>query len=547
MDRDVMTRVRHLNPVPDPSMPPPEELRERITAQPHEDRRAPRQRRRRTVMAAVALPATAAVAIMAVVAINAHQQTSDPLAALPAARVSYGLDVPVTLRPDPEVSLPEMKERLREALAQRAQQMDAAGITVRDIDDNQVMVRLPGAETDWEALRFLEFPRIQILDANRSILATASTLDGLKKALPRTPGKRTVVYVQRGEGPGQTPESPMRYSTAAAPGVIASLKETRPPRKVHSIEVPADTYVVGNRRDAPNRFLLVRPVPLVPPSQVQRTPTGASGGGPSEVERLTLTIGADVALPEASTDVIAFHIGSMDGPEDDTAVLGRGDVSAAQRSLPISVTPRMPSSSGGRFDAPDVGGQLDLDAATAWGEQPPPSGRSVPGPTAAWAGVGIQPNRWLNVIEPDPSSGRTTSGLAVGVQGTRVVAIGSALPQGEINLHTSNPRGGLCSVGIGAPRAHLCQAESQAQAIPGQGYRLSARVYGRVQPGVSRIAVRRNDGALIDAHIQNGWFLANATWTSETPNFGTKGLRSSPDEVLAWDADGNPVPVIGTR
>lgn len=346
MDRNVMTRVRHLNPVPDPSMHPPEDLRERITAQPHEGRRVPpRQRRRRTVMAAVALPATAAVAIMAVVAINARQQTSDPLAALPAARVSYGLDVPVTLRPDPEVSLPEMKERLREALAQRAQQMDAAGITVRDIDENRVMVRLPGVQGASEAAEFLSFPRIQLLDEARSVLATATTLDGLRsavRALPPTPDGSTVIYAQPLGGANRPTSAPIRLATSRAPGMIRSLQESSTSKEgLPTVEVPADVFILGDRQINPTKLFLVRPTSLVPLAAVHRL-VDANPIAPAPSSRyVTLTIDATTPLPSSRTPVMAIHRGGPDEFEDPTTILARDVVDATHRDLALTVDPTL--------------------------------------------------------------------------------------------------------------------------------------------------------------------------------------------------------------
>lgn len=542
MKPDLMECIRRLDPVPEPSVHPPAAVLEQIVAAPREVSRSPAGRRRRLVAFAM-VPAALAVAIMVVVGVRAARAPQDPLASLPAARVDWGMDVRVTLHPDADVSLDEMRTRLKTAIAQRSEQLDAAGIAVTDTDGATMTVRLPGTQNASEVRSFLRFGRIQVLDAKRSTLGRATTLEGLKPAVAAAgaaPNGRTVVYVQSEGRPSQPPSAPMRFTKAAAPGMIAALRRSDPSRKIFTLEVPADTLVVGDRRSKPTKLFLIRPVRLVPTSSIDRTAQGPIGTTPSGTSHIVVRVDSTATLPSAPTEVMVMPIGTGSGPDNETAILGRGSLSSGMRSVTISGDQTLLFFAQ-RFGQSDIGGTITIDDPTSWGRRPPLDGRRVvPAPRSVGA-FAAGDATWMNVV---PGSGQTNARsltLMIATRTNRVVAVATAGP-GSYASGTSSGRG-ICEDGVGAPRIRLCQIGTGMFAFEGRLVRTDT-AYGRVRPGVARVAVRTQDGTWLDATIENGWFMATADTIGPRPKGEPAHLFRTPWDVRAWDHSGNPIPVV---
>ncbi len=546
MKPDLMERVRRLDPVPDPAVHAPDTLLERIVALPRES--GPRHGGRRGRLAAIAaIPAAVALAIMVVVGVRTTQTPEDPLASLPAARVDWGMDVRMTLHPDPDISLDDMRMRVKTAIAQRAEQLDAAGISVHDVDGDTMTVRLPGTQSASEATSFLTFTRMRVLDEKRSVLGQASTLEGLRPyvaAAGSAPPNRTVVYVQPEGRLSQPLSAPMPFSTAAAPGMIESLRRSEPSRKIFTLEVPVGTYVVGDSRTRPTEFFLVRPVYLVPPSSVEITVPGPIGQSPARSRRLVVSVSPSTALPTTSAPVLVMLIGNGDGPDDETQILGRGGIGADQRSLVVAGDQTSPSSVQ-RFGHSDIGGTLTLDEPAHWGTPPALTGSPVATPRWAADSPFIKPGAtWLSVVRVPRRNGAQPVGLLIGVHDSRIVAVGESLPGGHGSAVSSSSDRGICEDGIGAPRVLLCDAGAESlMRVDSRLVRIDT-AYGRVRPGVARVAVRAQNGTLVDATIQNGWFMASADTIGPRPKGASANLFRRPVEVLAWDGSGDPVPVV---
>lgn len=546
MKPDLMERVRGVDPVPEPTMHAPDALLERIVALPRGSGPRPVGRRGR-IAAIVAIPAAVAIAIMVVVGIRTTQAPEDPLASLPAVRADWGMDVRMTLHPDPDVSLDDMRTRVKTAIAQRAEQLDAAGISVHDVDGDTMTVRLPGTQSASEATSFLTFTRIRVLDETRSVLGRASTLEGLKPFVSMAdpaPDGRTVIYVQLEGRPSQPLSAPMPFPAAAAPKMIASLRRSEPSRRIFTLEVPQGTYVVGDSRSHPTEFFLFRPVDLVPPSSVQITVPRPAGQGTVQSRQLNLSVSRSIALPDTPRSALVIHLGNGAGPEDETQILGRGTVSTDRRSLTI-VGDRTSLSFTQRFGHSDIGGTLTLDEPAHWGTPPALTGSPVATPRWAADSPFIKPGAtWLSVVHVPRRSGAQPVGLLIGVHDNRIVAVGESLPGGHGGAVSSSSDRGICEDGIGAPRVLLCDAGAESlMRVDSRLVRIDT-AYGRVRPGVARVAVRAQNGTLVDATIQNGWFMASADTIGPRPKGASANLFRSPVEVLAWDTSGDPVPVV---
>ncbi len=543
MKPDLMERIRRLNPVPEPSMPPPAAVLERIVAAPREASRHPVGRlRRRRLLAIVTIPAAMAVAIMVVVGIRSARAPESPLAALPAARVGWGMDVRVTLHPDADVSIDDMRRRLETAIAQRSRQLDAAGISVTEVDGDTVTVRLPGTQSPSEVRSFLDFPRIQVLDAKRSTLGSATTLEGLKPAATTAgaaPNGRTVVYVQPEGRTSQPLSAPMRLTKAAAPGMIASLRRSQPSRKIFTLEVPSDTYVVGDSRTNPTEFFLIRPEQLVPTSAVTRTVQGPIGLSPSATSHLLVSIDPDVALPSDPTDAMVMTVGTGSGPDDETAILGRGSLRSDMRSITVAGDPTLLFFAQ-RFGQSDIGGTITIGDPTSWGVRPPLDGRRIVPVPRSLDAFAAADTTWMTVVHSRDQIGAQSLSLMIATRANRVVSVATE-GLGSFSMGTSSGRG-VCEDGVGAPRVRLCSIGTRGFAFEGRQVR-SDTAYGRVRPDVVRVAVRTQDGTWLDATIENGWFLVAADTIGPRPKGESAHLFGTPWDVRAWDTAGNPVPV----
>ncbi len=543
MKPELMERVRRLNPVPEPSAPAPDHLLEQIVALRRESSRPSRGRRLAAIMA---LPAAAAIAIMVVIGVRSTGAPEDPLTALPPTRVDWGMDVRVTLHPDPDVSLDEMRTRVKTAIAQRSEQLDAAGVSVQDVNGDTMTVRIPGTQSPSEVRSFLDFPRIRVLDIERSVIRYARTLDDLKPAVAAAgpaPKGGTVVYVQPEGQPGQPLSAPMRFPKSSAPAMIASLRRSEPRRKIFTLETPADTYVVTDSRTNVSEFFLIRPVDLVATSAVERSVIPVSTSPPMiDRSRINLRISDEAALPDTASGVWIAQIGPGTGPEDETRILKQVQFSQSMRASTIEGD-SVDHSFAQRFGQSDIGGSVTFDEPTRWGAPPMPGGK-VLSVAPRWAERPFvrKGATWMNVIQTR-TGGSGPYELIIGVLDRRIVAAGMSTPGGHGSYTSSSSDRGICEEGIGAPRVRPCDTSTRSLSqVDGRLVRMDT-VYGRVQPGVRLVAVRAENGTMVTATIENGWFMAVADTIGPHPKGQGANLFKTPVEIQAWDESGNPVPV----
>lgn len=532
-----MRRIRALDPEPDgDGVQVPEYLLGRILAEPR-TRRA-RVRGRRPVRVAVIMGLVAAVAI-AVVGLRLSQQRDDPLAALSTARVDWGMTVRVSLHPDTGVTMDDARVRLRTAIAQRARLMDAAGVVVADVAPDAVEVTLPGAQAAREVQGFLDFGRLRILDARRSLVASAPTMDALGAAVARERARRpgpTVVYVQW-RGRGRPVSMPSRFPKRQIAGIARSA--LRSGDAIRTLEVPADMLLLADRAVGPTRIDLVRPVDLVPSSAL-RAATGNDAASRMDAP-FRVTVDPDTALSDTPVEALVTVVGGGTGDLDETQLLARRRLSATARSVTVRGDGPSALFAAQRFGHVDLGGRIEIETPRAYGTIPPltgPEARLDPLTIEAFA---PRVTRWLEVVRSGPRRGGQTQRLVVGVRGVTPVA----LIEGTVGGGSGGMSGALvCGDSVGTPRVRICQAGVGSMMRIGRRLVRVDRAYGRVRPGVARIAARATDGTLVDASIRNGWFLVTADTIGPHPAGRGAQLFASPVELLAWDGQGRRVPVV---
>ncbi len=182
MPSDVITRVRALDPHSSKGTTAPEDLLREILARPREaGRRRGALRRRTPAMVAVASGAVAVTVMGIVLVRSGDPRPVDPLAGMPPARVDWGMTATVT--PPAAEGVDEARARVRTAIAQRARKLDAAGITVTDVGQRDVQVRIPGAWTNRDVDQLLRpVGRVDLEGARR--YGTHPPLPGPRVRLP---------------------------------------------------------------------------------------------------------------------------------------------------------------------------------------------------------------------------------------------------------------------------------------------------------------------------------------------------------------------------
>ncbi len=514
----------------------PDGLADRIVASVTGAADAPAQRRRRVSSKGVLVAASvvAAAAVLLTVALLIRNGTRpDPEPATPVtppARVDWGQIVTIRLRPDQGISIEEMRARFTTALAFRTYDYDGAGVEVLSAKGDEMTVRLPGSETIEQEQAYLDFERLVILDDDQSVLASGLNLDALRDAADRQSARGATFhyYVQSLESTGEWSGLLRRSTRAAAERERSALARHT---KALILAVPSHLAVVGGQDG--EDVSLIRPLQVVPSSATRSI---RQDGGDVVV---TLDVRSAIS---ADRRVRVFRDSSGDGSYDERSQqLGTGTLTTSGE-LRLSAHRFFPAEMG----RPDVGGHVDVVRSEGYGAKPDDV---IAGPevrVSDWARRDVPPgSRWVRII-----GGRYDGDdhyLAGAEYQGRTIAV-TILPGGY--FATSGPGGGgafrsVCPVGIGTPRVSSCGGTGGGLA----SQRVVNLYYGRVQPGVGRISVRLGDVEQ-DAVIENGWWFARISVeaSSDTTPATTRSKDVLLDgSVVAWDTEGNPIPVAPPR
>lgn len=464
----------------------------------------------------------------------------DPVPAtptIPPARVDWGMNATVKLTPDEGISIDEMRDRFATALAFRTDDEGAAGVEVVATDGDTVTVRLPGAETPDQVHDYLRFSRMVIVDEAAGVIATASNIGDLPE-IPGKPGAPRGYYVQDQETDG-TWSIPMKLTSRED---AEKWKAERGNRGA-TLSVPVDVSVVGGRNGSPVQ--LMRRTPAVPSSSIR----GIRPDGDSVVvltdprHRLDEDRRVSVFAGTATTgepDLFADRVG--------TGTLTRD----GELRLPMGRWSLIPT-----VARPDLGGTIVVQSIAKYGSKPPEryaEYRTSTGPGSTAKGLPPE-SRWVR-LAAGRIGGRERLILGAEYRGVLVAAAfhDEGLPHGYPNggahfVGTSNPgpQRSACPVGVGTPLVVRCGGGGGGTGRAKDGMvPLLYTDLGRVRPGVARVAVRIAD-RYYEAVIRNGWWMV---WVEdEFPSIDDSpdGLGNmeifSSATILAWDADGNPIPV----
>ncbi len=482
-------------------------------------------RRRIGPVIAVVAAALVALVIMGVVLLRAGDPPTPAdspvpvVPVVPPARVDWGMDATLELTPDPGASVEVMEKRLEASIAQRAAFTDAAGVEIvaRDAGAGRVRVRLPGASTRSQPVSFLGTDRrTRLYDADRDVIATASTPSELRTAAARThrSGTPQVFYVWR----GTTDASPLRATTQAQ---VRSF--TRGVTNAEVVPAGADTEVVTAPAAGGMQIMLMRAQPRVPSRAIVDWVDPPSGEPREFVLRLDPS-----AVPSDVRRVIVAT--TSDGERElGTTFVGRADVPAERSQLPVRVEGEMSLAAIAGPSAirhPDPAGRIRVVGTTSYGRRPLDSFGPAGSPTAG--------TRHRNVIEYRRADGGTVV-VRIGVRDGRIVELsggGGAITGPDV-----------CSPGVGTPRVVRClSAVGPVDPAAGPNPEV-AMVAGRARSDVARVAVRIPGGPRADGVIQNGWFYAEVIRNNPTAGRPVLPSDATNPQVLAWDRDGRPIPV----
>ena len=462
----------------------------------------------------------------------------DPVPAAPAippARVGWGMVATVKLTPDPGVSIKEMRERFTTALAVRTDDEGGAGVEVVSADGDEVTVRLPGAETRNQVDDYLRFLRMVIVDDEASVIATAPSI----RALPDVPGASGGPrnhYVQEQD----------RDGTWSAPQQFASREEAEKWNGEQGdrraiISVPATVSVVGGQNGAPVQ--LVRRTPVIPSSAIQ--------GMRYDGDDVFVLTDPRHRLNEDRRVSVFAGPGETGEPDRYASLVGTGVLTRdGGLRLPVHRWSLIPS-----VARPDLGGTTAVRSVSSYGTKAPETFEDdrtprVPG-TSGWS-VPAE-SRWVR-ISVGRFDGREILLLGAEYRGVLIATAFhheglAGYPNGGGSVVGTNNPGQLrsaCPVGIGTPLVVKCGGSGGTNRAKNGKVPVMYTDFGRVRPGVARIAVRIADRQY-DAVIRNGWWMIWVEDEFPLLDDGQQGLGKTEivnsATVLAWDADGRPIPV----
>jgi len=494
---------------------------------------APRARRRgHGLVAIVAVTVLALVGVLGVVAGRVVRTDPEPAAPTgPPARVDWGIDATVTLHPDPGVSMEQMRDRVRRAVAQRAAARDGAGVEVIRAEQDRMVVRLPGAENPAQAGRYLTFRRLVILDEARSVIATGTTLTALRSAADRLIGPDTpVVYWVQRRRTGSAGIAPAERFANRADAERRRLRIGAARADLITTPVGVEVVVMGDGERS--TLTLVRDDRAVPSSRII--------GIEASERQLTLTLDASSSPVRPGPVLVLIADPAVNGR---LTTLGRGSIGPGP-------TARIDTRSEAElwldaFATPDLGGTIRMAAHERYGTRPPLVGTPYTPPAGARIpGLPSSNIQWTQVMARDAGAPRD---LLVGQDHGTTVAFAEKSENGGITPMAAGGTGGTCpGAGPGTPRVVVCGGSVGSDAPERTGtVRATVSTYGRVHPDVADMSISVAGDPPRPVHIQNGWFYISLTRDLPTsrlldPLDVLGGLRS---HLSARDRDGNPIPV----
>ncbi len=506
-------------------------------------------RRRHVSSRTVLVTATVMTALVVIVALGflirggAGPSAAPAAPAIPPARVDWGMVATVRLKPDPGISIDEMRERFTTALAFRVHDDDGAGVEVLSASGDAVTVRLPGAEdANWQAKPFLTFGRILIFDDESSVIASGPDLRSLEADAKRltTSGTPLVYYVQSNLRPGLGWSGPERIASRAT--AEGRLRDHGGGQAV-MIAVPADLAVVGGGDGSD--VSLIRPTQVVPSSAVRAVRMEGDAAiiaiDPAHRPDHDRRVRVFVSIPKAgdagnaSIDVLP---GANAAPVGAGTLTTSGDLRVENAQIGESIVGR-----------PDLGGRVETIATRAYGTRPPEPGTEyAPRGARVVAGLGVPVGtKWIRLVgaafdgKEHVLIGATHDGALFGV-GTHVLGE-KTYPDGRWGLAGfGGSKTDPCPVGVGTPRVTSCGPMGFADPPRDGKVRVTYRNYGRVRPGVQRVRVHFQ-GSVQDAVIENGWWLASVSVEVPEIKDDPTGIQAVGAtgwvRVTAADAEGN--------
>lgn len=504
--------------------------------------------RHRVRMRTVAVAATVVIAVVVAAAMGILLRDGgrpNPVPAaptIPPARVDWGMVATLKLTPDPGVSIEEMRRRLSDALAYRTHDVDGAGVEIITGTGNEVLVRLPGAQSEGQVKRFLEQGRLVLLPEGHKPLVMAPNIRDLEVPAPDQERSEGVVYYVQEHLGGVGWSVPERLGSRAA--ATARLQEYTGDDSAMAA-VPRHLAIVGGGDGSP--------VSLVPMNQAM--------------------VGSSVAAFRMEGETAVFSLDSTSGIEDGTLVSvfvdpsGRGIVTQ-EASFVGSGTVVAPGEL--RIDhpnmdvlrsaaRPDLGGRISTTATSTYGQRSngPAEPWSPPQEAARFLPEHAMNGEWRKLAQGTiddevwslvalPRAGILT---ALGM----VTETASGFRTDGFSILTAAEPGkqvpGVCAVGVGAPRVTRCNEGTIFGEVHHGVMTVTRGAVGRLDPSIRRI--RASVGGITqDAVIDNGWWMLRITTTvpvgDDHPNTMTARVQYDPVEIVAVDSNGNEVPLQRT-
>ncbi len=474
--------------------------------------------------------------------------------AIPPARVDWGMTATVKLTPDQGVTLQEMHQRFASALAFRAHDNDQAGIEILSVEGDRATVRLPGADSEDRVTTYFQFPRVVVLDAERSLVATGADLEALEPEATKLLGSGSpgAFYVQTYQTnfvmyPPLEDSTVQRFeSRSQANPAMSSSSEGRVAQSIATLE---DTMVLGGaigRDGDPEPVSLVRDVRAVPSSALLEIRN--TGRGPQLV----------VDRSKAPRDDRRIHLAVDESGAGELGARTR-EVGSGTLSPDGTITLDGDADRGwmARISRPDLGGRVELLDMSRYGTPALPEGvssiltpaRAIPPAERRVGGIPLPDgSRWFRAATTRFDG--AVRDFVVAVHGDRLVAAvlrGSGLTPSEAFV-TPNIS---CLPGIGTPRVTWCGGTSG-----GSGTHAIHTAAGFAGRDIGRVVVEV-DGVRHPAVVAGGMWVISFTVTGEEtplPEISGKTVMPAPligdwnkMMIRAWDKSGNEVPVSPAR
>ncbi len=467
------------------------------------------------------LGAAAVAAAVLVVGLAVLFNRSDKAAVtVGTGRVDWGMTAVVRIEPDPWTDQRRAVSETVAALRTEAERLDIAGMEIRSTGTRELTLKIPGAEATSQLRFLLMIPRVRVLDYETSVLAEGSRASDLVAAARRAtkPGQPTHYIVVGVPGRGVI-VTPNRFQPTLR-GARADQRSLGGPSKADVLAVPDGLTVVTDiriERGVASQYLyLVRERPLARGSEIQTrlstSPALRVGVAAIVVDR------ARRLTTEKTRRVIAVSTDS--GPRaNPPAFVGIGLLDLAAREISFESRQNPLGLVRGPMTQPNLGSRLRLHNVVGYGPQP--LGR-YPRTDLRWPWApGVPAENFVAPISIDIEGRRATVVIQKRNQSAFFSAIRVAGSSADAGVQS-----GTCYLGLGAP------ALSQACMFHDLGERLVFA--GRVRDDVLRIDATLPSGQVVQAHLENGWYMLS--WRKQ------RSLRDMRLPALAArDADGTVV------